>query len=140
MAWIVRHLLAHNAAPTTPLYAHYYLPTSRWRLIRYSEVTNGLRLCASIIQSETGVAPYLISVKGLRPGGASALLCAGVDNNAIATIRRWQSDAMLTHLRPQALTACAHILAATVEHGSYTFTPGAHMLHHLPEEAVPDLH
>ena len=76
----------------------------------------------------------------MRPGGALALLCAGVDNNAIAALGRWRSDAMLTCLRPQAVTAVDHLSARMVEHGSYTFTPGAHMLAQLPQEALPALH
>ena len=140
MCWIVRHLRAHGAEPATPIFAHHYNPSRQWRFIRYSELTNGLRLCASLIQSDTGVPPYLLSAKGLRPGGASALLCAGVDNNAIAALGRWRSDAMLTCLRPQAVTALDHLSARMVEHGSYTFTPGAHMLDQLPNEASPALH
>ena len=140
LGWIVRHLLLNNAEDAMPIYSHYYAPESTWRFLRYSEVTRGLRLCAAQIQSETGVAPYLISVKGLRPGGATALLCAGVDPSGISALGRWRSDAVLAYLRPQALTASQNLSAQMVTHGSYSFAPGAHMLDQLPTEASPQLH
>ena len=53
-------------------------------------------------QPSRGIPAASISCRSLRPGGATALLCAGVDDETIKLIGRWQSDAMLRYLRVDA--------------------------------------
>jgi hypothetical protein len=43
----------------------------------------------------------LISARSMRPGGATALLCASVDADSIKLVGRWKSDSMLSHLLAQ---------------------------------------
>ena len=64
----------------------------------------------------------LYTTRGLRPGGATALLCAGVDPDLIQLLGRWLSDAMFRYLRVQAATK--RLSQLMLEHGTYTFAPG----------------
>ena len=139
LGWIVRHLLLNGAPPDAPLYRHYYAASRRWRDIAYNLVTRGLRIGAYAVEEATGVPSHLLSVKGLRPGGATALLCAGVDSTATQVLGRWRSDAMLNYLRPQALTAHTNLASTMVNHGAYSYSPAAHLQQQLPAEAPPEL-
>ena len=44
-------------------------------------LTNTLRHAAAHVEASTGIKPQLLSTRSLRPGGATALLCAGADTN-----------------------------------------------------------
>ena len=139
LAWIVRHMLKHRAGPDTYIYSHWCAYRKYLRPISYDMVTTGLRLCAEELFSSTGIKPSLLTVKGLRPGGATALLCAGVDSNATALLGRWRSDAMLRYLRAQAAAYTNHYSQLMLDSGSYTFTPQSFSLDGLPDEASQDL-
>ena len=41
----------------------------------------------------------------IRPGGATALLCANIDKQSIQLLGRWKSDAMLRYLHVHAMNA-----------------------------------
>lgn len=139
LAWIVRHMLKHGADPDTPIYYHWCAYRKYLRPISYDMVTAGLRVCAQQLFSTTGIDPSLLTVKGLRPGGATALLCAGVDSNATALLGRWRSDAMLRYLRAQAAAYSNHYSQLMLDSGSYTFTPQSFARDGLPDEASEDL-
>ena len=64
----------------------------------------------------------LLSARSLRPGGATALMCAGVDSDFIQLMGRWQSDAMFRYLRCQVATS--QLSQKMLDHGHYTFAPG----------------
>ena len=99
-------------------------------------MTNALRHAARIVQPLTGIDPNLLSTRSLRPGGATALLCAGVDKDHIQLLGRWQSDAMLRYLRIQAATS--RLSQRMLAHGRYSFAPGTFdQAHALPQEAPP---
>ena len=117
---IVLHLRQHNAPPDTPLYTVYANNTTS--AIRPAFITNGIRHAAKHLQPTTGIDPYLLSARSLRPGGATALLCAGVASDAIQLMGRWKSDAMLRYLRVQAITQMHAFSQCMLDHGSYTFT------------------
>ena len=140
IAWILHHFHSWNAPPDTPLSHHYDHRLRSWRTVKYNHVTNALRNCASNIHSSTGVDPFLLTVKGLRPGGATSLLCAGVDSDAARVLGRWRSDAMLTYLRVQVSAVANHYSQRMLGSGFYTFPAAAHFNHELPSEAPAHFH
>ena len=78
----VRHLRSHHAPPTTPL-STYFDNHSLPRTVEASYITNGLKHAANDLETSTGIPAACISARSLRPGGATALLCANVDSDAI---------------------------------------------------------
>ena len=127
---LVLHLRHYNAEPTTPFYHHYNEADSSWHRVRSTFITNALRHAATHVSDNTGIDPKMISARSLRPGGATALLCANVDSDAIMLLGRWKSDAMLRCLRIQAKSHRFGQLM--LEHGAYTFHPQA-----IPEDDLP---
>ena len=119
------HLQRHNAAPETPLHHHVSPSDGNWYDVPPRFVTNALRHAALQVQHVTGIDPALISARSLRPGGATALLCAGIDSDAIQLLGRWRSDAMLRYLRVQAHTFSAQYSHRMWAAGSFTFAPSA---------------
>jgi len=120
---VVLHLLQNGATPDTPLYTVYngYGPTGR-SAVTPAFITNAIRHAATALEPTTGVDPWLLSARSLRPGGATALLCAGVPGDAIQLLGRWKSHAMLEYLRVQALTHAQNFAQRMLDHGSYTFS------------------
>jgi hypothetical protein len=81
----------------------------------------------------SGIDPFLLSARSLRPGGATALLCAGIDSAIIKLLGRWKSDAMFRYLRIQAHVHQTNIAQKMLDHGSYTFAPGTYTeAHDMP--------
>lgn len=114
------HLQKHNAAPETPLH-HHVGADGQWYDVPPRFITNALRHAALQVQDDTGIDPALISARSLRPGGATALLCAGIDSEAIQLLGRWRSDAMLRYLRVQAHTFSSRYAQRMWAAGNYTF-------------------
>ena len=117
------HLQHHNAAPETPLHHHVSPYDNQWYDVPPRFITNALRHAALQVQDETGIDPALISARSLRPGGATALLCAGIDSDAIQLLGRWRSDAMLRYLRVQAHTFASRYSHRMWAAGNFTFAP-----------------
>jgi hypothetical protein len=46
-------------------------------------ITNGLRHAAGNLEQYTGIDRFLLSAHSLRPGGANALLCTGINSDII---------------------------------------------------------
>ena len=132
---LARHLHQHDASPDTPIFRHYNSHFNSWYSVKPSHITNSIRHAAGSIEDTTGIPPSLLSARSLRPGGATALLCANVDKDAIALLGRWKSDAMLRYLRIQAHTHSANFAQRMWEAGAYTFAPGAS----LPGQVPPGL-
>lgn len=122
---LARRLRSLNAPATTPI-CSYLDNTGNLRMLKSTLVTNALRHAAAFVEPRTGISPWLLSARSLRPGGATALLCAGVDKDAIQLLGRWKSDAMLRYLRIQAHTVSAHFSQRMLDHGGYTFAPGTY--------------
>ncbi|MCA1806661.1 MAG: hypothetical protein LC687_02185, partial [Actinobacteria bacterium] len=93
---LTQHLRDHKAPPCTPLHT-YYDNNLQQRVITSKIITTGLRHAAIDQRKLTGVDPKLISARSLRPGGATALLCAGIDSDVIKLLGRWKSDAMFRY-------------------------------------------
>ena len=82
------------------------------------------------------IAPFIIiSARSLRPGGATALLCAGIDPDRIQLLGRWKSDAMFRYLRIQAATHSQNCAQLMLDHGACTFVPTSFQAAGLPQEA-----
>ena len=69
----------------------------------------------------TGILAKKVTARSLRPGGATALLCANAGTEAIMLLGRWKSDAMFRYLRVQATTSTHSQLM--LDAGNFTFTP-----------------
>jgi hypothetical protein len=122
LARLAQHLRDHDAPITTPISA-YWDSHGNKHLATSKLVTNGLRHAACAIQDLTGINPSLISTRSLRPGGATALLCAGVDKDIIQLLGRWKSDAMFRCLRIQATAHSGNFAQRMLDHGTHTFAP-----------------
>ena len=129
LARLVTQLRQQNAPPTTPL--HCTDPLTKLS-VHARHVTASLRHAAESIQLSTGLDPSKLTARSLRPGGATALLCARVDTDTIKLVGRWKSDAMLRYLHTQAVPAMANLARSMFLHGNFTFQH-----HHLvPEQAA----
>jgi hypothetical protein len=120
---LTQHLRDHDAPPDTAL-CEYYDSSNTLSSIKSAYITNGLRYSAADMQATSGIDPKLLSARSLRPGGATALLCANIDKDAIQLLGRWKSDAMLRYLRIQAHVHSMNYAQLMLDHGSYTFAPG----------------
>ena len=123
LARLARHLREHNAPQETPI-CTYWDDNNVKRSADSKLITNGLRHAANSVKHLTGIPGDLISARSLRPGGATALLCAGTDKDVIQLLGRWKSDAMLRYLRIQAHTQSDNFAQKMLDHGAYTFAPG----------------
>lgn len=134
---IVLHLRERHAAPDTPLHHHYnnHATHKRWYPMKPTHITNALRHAAKAVKDITGIDPFKISARSLRPGGATALLCANVGSDAIMLLGRWKSDAMLRYLRIQAAAQAHNYAQKMLTHGAYTFHPQALAAGNLPDQA-----
>ena len=136
---LARHLFCHGAAPHDPIHRHFNAHHSLWFSVRPTHVTNALRHAAASVEETTGISPALLSARSLRPGGATALLCAHIDKDAIALLGRWKSDAMLRYLRIQAHVHSSNFAQRMLDSGAYTFVPGASLPAQVPPNLVPVL-
>ena len=134
---LVMHLRKHKAPADTPIHMHYNNhPQHRcWYPTKSTNITNGLRWSAKSLEPQTGIPPHLISARSLRPGGATALLCANIDSDAIQLLGRWKSDAMLRYLRIQAAAHAHNYSQRMLDSGSFTFHPTSYQEGGLPNQA-----
>ena len=123
---IALHFRKYKAPPDTPI-SHHYNPTDKkWHAIRPALITNALRHAARACQHITGIDPDLVSARSLRPGGATALMMAGVDSDHICLMGRWRSDAMFRYLRIQVAAHQKSFAQRMLDNGNYTFAPAAY--------------
>ena len=134
---IARRLRLAKAPPDTPIFRFYHTTDKTWMSAKPQFVTNALRHAAADLESVTGVNRKLLSARSLRPGGATALLCADIEPDHISLLGRWKSDAMFRYLQIQAATR--KLSAAMHKHGGYTFSPSAYQTMGLPREAPPSV-
>ena len=134
---LVDGLVRAGATAHTPIHQFYNTNRQKWFDTKPQFITNALRHSATALQHITGIDPSCISTRSLRPGGATALLCANIDKDAIQLLGRWKSDAMLRYLCIQAATHAHNYAQRMLDHGKYTFTPQAFLNENLwlPNEA-----
>jgi hypothetical protein len=125
LARLCLHLQSHGADSLTPISA-VFDPHGIRHHATPALVTQALRRSATTLQSSTGIDPRLISARSLRPGGATALLCAGVEPDLIQLLGRWKSDAMLRYLRIAAHAHTTNFAQCMLAAGAYTFAPGTY--------------
>ena len=137
---IALRLRKYNAPPDTPISQHYNPYDKKWHSAKPQHITNALRHAASSCQDTTGIDPFLISARSLRPGGATALMMAGVDSDHICLMGRWRSDAMFRYLRIQVASNQRGFAQRMLDHGNCAFAPAAHQQGHaLPLHTPPPL-
>ena len=124
---LVRRIIAlrhAGAGPETPLCAytttrqgffHYVTSTMIAAFLR--QVSGGVPLCGLDMQN--------IQTRGLRSGGAMALLAAKVDTDLIRLVGRWRSDAMFRYLHARSIPVVCGLAETMLDHGSFTLAPGA---------------
>ena len=120
----IQHLRRFNAPATTPLYA-YFKEDGTIKQCHTQAVTSLLKAGAALAQPRTGIPPSKISARSLRPGGATALLCAGVQPTNIQLVGRWNSEAMLRYLRADATPAVHNFAKQMLSAGSFSYSPVA---------------
>jgi hypothetical protein len=124
LARVCAHLRAHQAPNSAPIHTC-YTPSGQVR-ITSGHLTSALRRAAMPLAQTTGIKPSLLSAVSLRAGGATALLCSGVDTDVIQLLGRWKSDAMLRYLRVAAHAHSTNLAQGMLTAGAYTFAPGAY--------------
>ena len=102
------------------------------RLLDATFITNAIQHAAQVHEVDTGILATKVTARSPRPGGATALLCANVNTEAIMLIGRWKSDAMFHCLRVQATTSAHSQLM--LDAGDFTFTPSVFERAGLPNE------
>lgn len=117
---IVTHLLQHGAPLSTPLH-DYYQGGKRYH-VNTTRLTALLQRAAKTVEKQTGIPHKKITTRSLRPGGATALLCAGQEPINIALVGRWRSEAMLRYLRAQTTPAAKRFAHLMLRHGNFTYT------------------
>jgi hypothetical protein len=122
LARLCRHIRAHSTDPHARLYS-YWDGLGNPRTATTALITNALRHAARDLVSTTGIDPNLLSACSLRPGGATALLCANVDADVIQLLGRWKSDAMLRYLRVAAHANYTNYAQHMLRAGDFTFAP-----------------
>lgn len=118
---ICKHLRRDHAPATTPLYT--FFANHEAKTIGPTDITAYLRKSAKALHHLTGIDPAHLSARSLRPGGATALLCANIDADVIQLLGRWKSDAMLRYLRVAALAHSSNLADRMLAAGAYTFAP-----------------
>ena len=112
--------------PTASTRFHlWWSPTKGFQPIKLQDINDAIKLAASAVESETGIPASLVSGASFRPGGATALLCAGISPDTIKLIGRWRSDAVQVYLRKQANTFSDTLSSHILRHGSFSFIAGA---------------
>ena len=123
---IVRRLLyirSTGLPDDTPLCA--YKDGGKTRFVNAKSITEALRMGINLVGPDTlDIKPSEIDARSLRAGGATALFCAGVDQDTIQLLGRWKSDAMLRYLHVQAMPVMQQFAAKMFAGGSYSFQPG----------------
>ena len=127
---ICAHLGTHDAPPATPIHT-YYDGLSQPHHATPTLIANALRHAATDVRAVTGIDPSLLSARSLRPGGATALLCADVDPETIQLLGRWKSDAMLRYLRVAAHANHTNFAQRMLTAGAYTFAPNTCTAAHI---------
>ena len=135
---IALRLRLQRAEPKTPLYLLVHPEGKRPHYsVRTTIITNALQHAADYLFPKLGVDRSLVTARSLRPGGATALLVAGVSTDKIQLLGRWKSDAMFRYLRIQA--SIGALSQSMLDSGRYTFTPEAFASGGLPEDTPRDI-
>jgi integrase len=117
----VVHLIYHHQPPHTPLCTFFSRSTSK--VVTTSDIRNTLRAEIAAMESELGIQSNEIDARSLRAGGATALLCAQIDPNAIQLLGRWKSDSMIRYLHIAANPHTQQYASQMLNQGLASFHP-----------------
>ncbi len=118
----VIHLRENNATLDTPLATYY---TNKKRAVTAKDVTETLQHSVLALgPNNLGFLSKDVSARALRAGGATALMCAGVDHTNIRMLGRWQSDAMLRYLHLSAQPVMRRFASLMLTGGNFFVEPG----------------
>jgi hypothetical protein len=121
---IALDILSHHGSSATPLYCYYETTgqaSGSFVPLTSDQLTAALRLAAKNVEPITGIPPSKITVRSLRAGGATALLCAKIDKDVVKLLFRWRSDAIDAYLRTSTLTLTRGFSTKMLDHGNYKF-------------------
>jgi hypothetical protein len=114
----------------------YYTPDGARHTITPKHIRDSLPAAADDLSHLTGLNPGYLIARSLSPGGATALLCPGIETDVIKLVGRWKSDPMMTYLRISTLAHSYNLAKSMLTHGGYTFAPEATLDGHpVPNEA-----
>ena len=125
----LQHHRIHNSPPDAPL-CQYVETNGRRRHVKSSHLTTALKMTVRLLLhfgDPLDIGPEEVSARSLRAGGATALLCAGVDSDTIQLIGRWKSDAMIRYLHVSASPTMHHYANKMFAGGHYSFRPGTYV-------------
>ncbi len=112
-----------QAPPSTPINAYSGAPASPLRYVLAGVITRRLRAALAIFPDPSYPTPSDVSARSTRPGGAMALLCAGVGSDRIRLVGRWRSDELYRYLHVQAQPVMTGLSAAMLRGGNYRLAP-----------------
>jgi hypothetical protein len=121
---IALDIITHHGSAATPLYCYYEdqgKKSGRFLPLTSAQLTAALRLAAKNVEHITGIPPSKITVRSLRAGGATALLCAKIDKDVVKLLFRWRSDAIDDYLRTSTHTLTRGFSNKMLDHGNYKF-------------------
>ena len=95
----------------------------RSKHVTSEQITSILRQAVRFVGPSLGITEADVSAASLRPSGAMAMLCAGIDNDCIRLLGRWKSDTVYCYLTMQA-EPLVRDLARQMSSSQYTFIPG----------------
>jgi hypothetical protein len=118
----IQHLREHGAAAATTLCSFWDTALGPERQEVFNvHVTHALRLAAAALFPVLGIAAHDISCRSLRSGGATAMLCAGIDRDITQLVGRWKSDEMLKYLHVQADAIMHNYSRQIFEQGHFSY-------------------
>jgi hypothetical protein len=118
----VHHLRANHADAATPIYSFWDPAVDPDRSEVFNvHVTHALRLAAAALFPILGIEAHDISCRSLRPGGATAMLCARIDRDVTQLVGRWKSDEMLKYLHVQADSLMHNYSRQMFEQGHFSY-------------------
>lgn len=103
-----------------PLNAYFH--AGSWHYVTSNSITDLLRAAVRALLS-SGLRAASITARSTRVGGATALLCGGVDRDRLRLIGQWRSDAMYRYLHCQAHHIMAPVSHAMGRGGGFTLQP-----------------
>lgn len=125
----LRYLRSQGAPETAMLctWLEVHNGVTRRRTVKAKMVTAALRagiLNVDPLGIQLDIKPDEVDSRSLRAGGATALLCAGLDFNIIQLMGRWKSDAMIRYLHVSADPHTRRYAQRMFDSGNYRFNPG----------------
>lgn len=116
----VQHLRTFQAQPDCPI-GCWFDSHGKLHRVTSTMLTAAIRQSATRLFQVLGIDPMSLSARGLRAGGATALLCGGVDPVIGKLIGRWKSDEMLKYLHVRAIPLMQNYSSLMLSAGHFTF-------------------